>query len=88
MNHCVNFVIKMDYNDSLLTILYLTNCSCVLLGKQEPLNIEVTKITQVLIQWWGWGNQRGDHCTSLRNTYRITWQFHFLEALILVSSSS
>lgn len=45
------FVIKMDHNDSLLTILYLVSCSCVLLEKQEPLSMEVTKITKVLIPW-------------------------------------
>lgn len=72
------FVIKMDHSDSLLTILYLVSCSCVLLEKQEPLSMEVTKITQVLIPWWGWGNLRGDHWTSLRKIYGIHFATPFL----------
>jgi len=43
-NHYVNFVINMDHNNSLLTMLYSTGYSCPLHGKRGPAGMEMTKV--------------------------------------------
>lgn len=52
INHYVNFVIKIDHSNFLLTLLYSTSYSCPLHEKWGPISVAMTKVT---LRFWSHG---------------------------------
>ena len=78
MNQYVNFAIKMDHNNSLLTMLYSTGYSCPLHEKRGPAGMEMTKVALTVWFHGRGGEMGGDHCTSLGKVDGVPFATLFL----------